>query len=200
MKILLIGANGTIGSGIYKALQDQHKVISAGRSSGDVQVDLSDAGSIKAMLEKTGNVDAVISAAGLPLEFKPLSDTTPEDYQNSFNSKGLGQIQLALIGKDYLNDGGSITLTSGILTDNFIKAGSAASMVNAAVDGFVKAAAFELPRGIRINVVSPGLLEESVSVYGDFFPGAETVSSAKVARAFVRSTLGIETGRVFSVV
>jgi len=200
MKILLIGANGTIGQGIYKALKDQHEVITAGRSSGDMQVDLSDAASIKAMFVKTGKVDAVIASAGTPIVFKPLCEMTPEDYQSSFNSKGLGQIQLSIIAKDYLNDGGSITLTSGVLTDMFIAAGSAATMVNSAIDGFVKAAAFEMPRGIRINVVSPGLLEESVDIYGDFFPGAETVTSSRVAKAFVRSILGIESGRVFSVI
>lgn len=200
MKILLIGAQGTIGKGIANALQGKHEVISAGRSSGDVQVDLSSTDSIKAMFEKTGKVDAIISVAGLPLVFKPLADMTPADYQDSFMSKGLGQIQLAIIGKDYLNDAGSITLTSGILTDNFIKAGSAGSMVNSAVNGFVKSAAFELPRSLRINVVSPGLLDESVDIYGDFFPGAETVSAEKVARAFERSVLGIESGKVFTVV
>jgi NAD(P)-dependent dehydrogenase (short-subunit alcohol dehydrogenase family) len=200
MKILLIGAQGTIGKGIYSVLKDKHEIITAGRSSGDIQVDLSDAASIKNTFEVTGKVDAIISAAGLSLAFKPLTDMTPEDYQTSFNSKGLGQIQLAIIGKDYLNDGGSITLTSGILNTYFIASGSAAAMVNSAIEGFAKAAACEMPRGIRINVVSPTLLTESIPTYGDFFPGAETVSSEKVARAFVRSTLGIETGKVFSVI
>ena len=199
MKILLIGASGTIGFSIKSLLEKDNDIITAGVKQGDVQVDLSNEQSIKNMFEKIGHVDAVISAAGLSVVFKPLAEMTAQDYLQSFQSKALGQIQLALIAKDYLNDGGSITLTSGILTDSYIKAGSAASMVNGAIDTFVKAAACEMPKHIRINVISPTLLEESKDIYDSFFPGFKTVTAAEVATAFKRSVYGVETGKIYKV-
>ena len=96
-----------------------------------------------------------------------------------------------------LNDGGSITLTTGIMNHDFIKAGSAAAIVNSAIDGFVQAAALDMPRGIRINVVSPALLEDSKELYAEFCPGFEPVAGEVVARAYRKSVYGIQTGRIY---
>jgi len=41
MKILVVGAGGDIGKAASEALADRHEIITAGRSSGDIRVDLS---------------------------------------------------------------------------------------------------------------------------------------------------------------
>lgn len=198
MKILLIGANGTIGQAITQELAPRHDMITAGRNSGDVRVDLKDFSSVQAMYAQVGAVDAVISAAG-NVHFGALAEMTPELMGIGLADKLMGQINLVLAGQHVLNDGGSFTLTSGILSHDPIVYGSSASMVNAGIDGFVISAAIELSRGLRINAVSPTVLTESLESYGPFFRGFEPVAAAKVARAFSKSVEGKQTGQVYSV-
>ena len=124
---------------------------------------------------------------------------TDADSRVGLNDKLMGQVNLALLGREFLNDGGSITLTSGVLSHDPIRAGSSASMVNGAIDAFVRAAAIELPRGLRINSVSPGVLLESMPAYGPFFRGHEPVPGARVALAYSKSVEGARTGQVFEV-
>src|SRR4051812_36448257 len=105
---------------------------------------------------------------------------TPADYDIGLRDKLMGQVNLVLVGKDFISDGGSFTLTSGVLNYDPVVAGTSASMCNGGTDAFVRAAAIELPRGIRINAVSPGILLESVDQYGPFFRGHEPVPGARV--------------------
>jgi NAD(P)-dependent dehydrogenase (short-subunit alcohol dehydrogenase family) len=198
MKILLIGANGTIGKAVAAELAQRHEVITAGRNSGDFRFDLNDADSISALFKAVGKIDAVVSAAG-NVHFAPLTEMNADLYGIGIKDKLMGQVNLALAAQTALNDGGSITLISGILSSDPIRFGSSASMVNAAIDGFVRAAAIELPRGIRINSISPTLLEESLESYGPYFQGFNTVPAAKVARAFSKSVEGAQTGQVYAV-
>jgi NAD(P)-dependent dehydrogenase (short-subunit alcohol dehydrogenase family) len=198
MKIIIVGANGTVGKNAHLALKEGHEIVTVGKNSGQYQVDISDAKSVKAMFEKIGKFDALVSATG-DVAFAPLSALTADHWETGIRSKFLGQVNLVQIGKDYINEGGSFTLTSGILSEAFIAAGTSATAINRALEGFALSAAAEIGRGIRINVVSPGMLEESQSVYGAFFPGHIGVSGARVGQAFKRSVLGIETGRVFKV-
>lgn len=197
-KILLIGATGAIGQAVAKNLGARHQLITAGRSSGDHRVDLTNEGSVAALLETVGKVDAIISAAG-NLHFGPLTEMTAEQFNVGLQDKLLGQVRLALLGQRYLNDGGSITLTAGVLSIEPIRFGANATAVNAALEAFAAAAAIELPRGLRINVISPTLLSESIGTYGAFFPGFETVSAERAALAYQRSVEGPQTGRVYRV-
>ena len=195
MRILVVGAEGTVGKAAVNALKQRHDIVKAGRSSGEARVDVTDEASIRAMFEKTGKLDAIVSTAG-HVHFGPLAAMTPDQFKKGLLDKLLGQVSLALIGLNYLNDGGSITLTSGVIDRDPIRQGANAAAVNGALGAFAKSAAIELPRGIRINVVSPGLLEESVKKYDGFFPGHEPVSSARVGLAFVKSVEGALTGQV----
>jgi nucleoside-diphosphate-sugar epimerase len=140
MKIVIIGATGTIGRAVTAALESRHEVISVGHSGGQYQADITDIGSVEALFEKVGKVDAIIATAG-KLHFGPLAEFTPAQYNIGLQDKLMGQVNLALVGQRVLNDGGSITLTSGILAEDPIRFGSGASMVNAALDGFVRGAA-----------------------------------------------------------
>lgn len=198
MKIILVGAEGDIGRAAFAALGARHDVIKVGRTRGDIRVDMADPASVAALYAKTGPVDALVCTAG-DVHFAPLTDQTSDTMADSLRQKVMGQVNLVLAGLTHLNDGGSFTLTSGVLDRDPIPMGSAAAMANGALGGFVVGAAIEMPRGLRINVVSPGLLDASVQRYGQWFPGHTPVSSEKVGRAYVKSVEGAVTGQVIVV-
>lgn len=198
MKIIVVGANGTLGKAICDELSPRHEIISAGRSAGDVTVDITSPQSIKAMYEQTGSVDAVICAAG-DAYFGRLEELTPERNEIAILSKLKGQINLVLLGQGYVNDRGSFTLTTGVIMDDPIVGGISSAMAGGAVRAFVQAAAIELPRGIRVNNVSPNVLEESMDSYGPFFPGFEPIPAARAAKAYRKSVEGAQTGQTYRV-
>ena len=198
MKIIVIGASGTVGRAVAQELSQRHEVIHVGRTQGDYQVDITSQQSVENLFEKIGRVDAIVSATG-NLFFGPLATMTDDDFNQGLQDKLLGQIRLALTGQHYLNDGGSITLISGIVAHEPIAQGVNATTVNAGLEGFVRAAACELPRGIRINLISPTVLTESAAAYDGFFPGFASVPAASVAQAYRRSVEGIQNGRIYKV-
>lgn len=198
MKIILVGGSGTIGKAVAKELSARHTLITVSRKSGDVQCDITDPASIDKMYQQVGKFDAVISTVG-KVHFGELSAMSTDDYMIGLNDKLMGQVNLVLIGQHHISDQGSFTLTSGILNDDPIRLGSSAAMVNGALAGFCKGAAIELPRGIRINVVSPTVITESLEAYGDFFHGFESVSAARVALAYSKSVEGHQTGQIYRI-
>lgn len=198
MKVLGIGATRAVGNAVVKELAQRHTVIAASRSSATHAVDFTQSASVQALFEKVGTVDAIVATVG-DVHFGPLGEMTGEQFRIGLNSKLMGQVELVLAGQQYLNDGGSITLTSGIVGERSIRYGASAASVNKAIEGFAIGAAIELPRGIRINVVSPTILQESVPSYGPYFVGFEPAPAARVALAYARSVDGLETGKVYSV-
>lgn len=196
-KVLLVGASGTLGRAVLRQLKQRHAVVSASRNA-KLKVDIADSASIRRLFEQVGKVDAIVCAAG-NVHFGALADMTEQLYALGLRDKLMGQVNLALIGRDYLNDGGSITLITGILAEQPIRFGSSASMVNGALEAFVRAAAIELPRGIRINAVSPNVFAESMPGYAPFFRGFEAIPVARAALAFSRSVEGAQTGQVYKV-
>lgn len=197
MKVMVIGASGTIGRGIVDNLQQDHDLIRVGKTQGDLQVDLKDEESVKALFARSGKVDAIISAVG-GVHFGPLTEMTSEQFNSGLQDKLMGQVRLVLIGQHYLNAGGSFTLTTGILTQHPIRTGVNATAVNGALEGFVLAAANEL-QGQRINAVSPTVLTEALDKYALFFPGFESAAASRVALAYRRSLEGIDNGKVYRV-
>lgn len=198
MKVLVIGASGTVGKAVVTELAKRHEIIAASRSSATHPVDVMQPASIEALFQNIGKVDAIVAATG-DLHFGPLTEMTGEQFRLGLNSKLMGQVELTLIGQKYLHDGGSITLTSGIVGEQPIRLGANATAVNKAVEGFVLGAAIELPRGIRINVVNASVLQESMPAYGPYFVGFEPVPAARVALAYARSVDGAQTGQVYRV-
>lgn len=193
MKILVIGATGTIGREVVRALSANHDVVSASRSGSEVTVDILDPASIRAMYERVGRVDAVISAAGSGA-WKPLAQLTDDDFERSLRYKLMGQVNVVRLGLEHVNDGGSITTTSGVLSQSPMEGSAAISLVNAGLEGFTRAAALEAPRGIRVNVVSPPWVSETLKEMG--MDPANGMPSAEVAKAYVRAATGGETGQV----
>lgn len=198
MKILLIGAHGTIGSAIDRELSPRHEIVRIGRKSGDFQVDISDSASIRKLFQQTGQFDALICAAG-SVTFAPLGQMSEKDFVLGLQNKLMGQVNLLLIGREFANDGASFTFTSGVINREPIRTGSSAALVNAALDGFVKAAAIELPRGLRVNSVSPTVLEEAMDHYAPFLRGFKPVPAAEVALAYAKSVEGLHTGQTYQV-
>ncbi len=198
MKILVIGGTGTVGSAIVKELSVRHDVVVAGLTSGDIQVDITDMDSIKAMYQQIDNLDSIVIASG-SVHFGALTEMSAELYQKGLQSKLMGQVNVVLEGIKHLNDRGSFTLTSGILNREPINLGSSAAMVNGALDGFVKHAAIELPRGLRINIVSPTVITEALAGYAPFFRGFKSVSAADAALAYSKSVEALHTGQVYIV-
>jgi NAD(P)-dependent dehydrogenase (short-subunit alcohol dehydrogenase family) len=196
MKILIVGASGLLGGGAVSALSDGNEIIQASRS-GKVSVDLTDPNSITAMYEQVGKVDAVIAATG-KVPFKSITELSLEDYRSGIVDKVLGQIELVRRGIEFVNDGGSFTLTTGILARAAIPTGAVASVANGALESFVMAAAIEMPRGIRINVVSPSVLVEATG-YHSYFPGFEQVTLKAVGKAYAKSVNGKKTGHTYEI-
>ena len=195
MRILIIGGNGTIGRKVSEYFSDEHEVIIGGRSSGDVTVDIADSESIEAMFEKIGKVDAVVCIAG-EAKWAAFDSMTEEDFYIGLKSKLMGQVNLVRIGRNYLNAGGSFTLTTGILADHPVELTTSAAMVNGAIHSFVKAVALELKNGNRINVVSSGLVEDAVDKYEAYFPGHNPIPMIKVINGYVKSAEGKGTGEI----
>jgi NAD(P)-dependent dehydrogenase (short-subunit alcohol dehydrogenase family) len=198
VKILVIGATGTIGQAVVNELAPRHEILHAGRSRAPLRVDITSEASLRELFGSVGKIDAIVCAAG-NAHFGPLQTMTADQFKIGLDDKLLGQVQLALIGAEHLTDGGSITLTSGILSREPVKNGANASTVNAAIEGFVRAAAIELPRGIRINAVSPTVVVESLPIYGPYFRGFEAAPVQRVAYAYAKSVEGAQTGQVYCV-
>lgn len=198
MKILIIGGNGTIGKTVATHFKEKNEVIIAGRTSGNVTVDIADSSSIKEMFEKTGKLDAIICIAG-EAKWADFNDLTEEDYYIGLKSKLMGQVNLVRIGKDYLNPNGSITLSTGILADDPVVKTASAAMVNGGIHSFVQAASLELENGIRLNVVSSGMVEDAYEKYKDYFPGHNPIPMKKVINGYVRSVNGKGNGEVIRI-
>ena len=198
MKVIVIGAEGDVGRAACAELSSRHEIIRVGRNSGDLQADISDRASIEDLYRKTGAVDAVVSAAG-NVRFGRLSELSESDFLFGLTNKVMGQINLVLAGLNNVRNGGSFTLTSGILDRDPVRVGCGAATANGALAGFVTGAAIDMPRGLRLNVVSPGLLDVSAEKYQSYFPGHETVSSARVGLAYAKSVEGALNGQVIIV-
>ena len=194
MRVLLVGATGTLGSEIAKDLQKRNNVIAAGRNAG-VRVDIANPESIRAMYREVGPIDAVVSAAGAAA-FRSLAQLSDADFQLSLTSKLMGQVNLVRFGIDAVRDGGSFTLTSGALAVQPMIGSAAISLVNAGLEGFARAAALEMPRGIRINIVSPGWVSETLASMGQ--DPSRGVPARDVAKAYVQSVEGNDNGKVIS--
>jgi len=194
MKIIIVGATGTMGKHLVSALENEHEVIKVSSEGGDFQADFTSTESIEKMFQQVGPFDALISTAG-PTFVGPWSKLNNETFRNGVEGKMMGQINLVLIGQHYINPKGSFTLITGALTNepqiNFANASAA----NGAVEGFVRGAAIELGNGIRINAVSPTVIENSPQ-YFPYFPDEIPTTMRQLEFMFRKSVFGAGTGHV----
>ncbi|MBI3284017.1 MAG: short chain dehydrogenase [Burkholderiales bacterium] len=194
MKILLVGNTGTIGAAVQQLLMTHgHQVLGASHHSGQYRIDLSDPASIKTVLAAAGQLDAIVCTAGLA-NFGHLASLHDADFQLGLRNKLMGQINLLRLGQDFLHDHGSVTLTSGVLAQHPMTGSAVISMVNAGLEGFTRAAALELPRGLRINTVSPVFVTETAAIMG--MDTGNTLSAADTAKAYLSSVEGAMNGQI----
>jgi NAD(P)-dependent dehydrogenase (short-subunit alcohol dehydrogenase family) len=205
-RILIIGGGGTIGSAVAsalrKALDNPTILIGGRRDDNDVVIDINESESISkafaAFASEDKKLDHIIVAGGQAL-FKPLAQSTKADYVKAFSSKALGQVDVVLQGQHIVRAGGTITLTSGILSEVYVPSAAGTCAISASIDGFVRGASNEMPNGIKLNAVSPGLVTESLAQYGAFFKGFATIDAADVAPAYVRAVCGNINGKIFAI-
>ncbi len=198
MKIVLVGSSGIIGKAVNKELSQRHEIITASRNSGDIKMDITDKVSIRDGLAAIGSFDALISTTG-SVHFGAFSEMNEEEYLIGINNKLMGQVNLVLIGREFIAPSGSFTLTTGILNRDPIRYGSSAAMVNGAIDSFVLAAALEMNNGVRINSVSPTVITEALGSYAPYFRGYKPVDAADAALAYSKSVEGLQTGKIYEV-
>ena len=146
MKVLVIGASGNVGRAVVAELAPRHEVVSAGREHSEYRVDITHDDSVEAMFKAVG--PWMPSSWRLAACLRTASDVRPADFNIGLQGKLLGQVRVALLGQHVLLDGGSLTLTSGIVAHEPTRLLANGSAVNAALEGFVRAAAIDLPRGI----------------------------------------------------
>jgi len=195
MKVLIIGGNGTIGRKVSGHFKKKYEVIIAGRTNGDISVDIANSTSIQSMFEKIGKVDTIICIAG-EAKWGHFDSLSEEDYYVGLRSKLMGQVNLVQIGKNYLNNKGSITLSTGILADSPVPQTTSAAMVNGAIHSFVKAVDLEIGNEIRVNAVSLGLVEDAYEKYKGYFIGHKPISMSNAIDAYVQSVEGEVRGEV----
>lgn len=196
MKILLIGATGTIGQKVHERLQENHEVIPVGFKDGDYQVDIANKASIQNLFDQVGEIDAVISTTGLSA-FAPLDELTDEQFSLGWNNKLMGQINILRVGQSFIREGGVILLTSGMLANEPMPGSAATSAVNGALNSFVKAASLELSDKLRINAVSPIFVKETMEMMG--MDSGSGMSATDTAKAYQAALEGSMTGEVIDV-
>ncbi len=196
MRIIVIGATGTIGKAVIKALAPHHQLVKVAYRGGDYRVDLASKDSIEDLFRQVGSFDAVVSTAGVA-KFGSLDELTDDDYMLALTNKLMGQVNLVRTGRKYINENGSFTLTSGMLSYHPIPGSSSISMANAGLEGFIRAAAMEMMRGVRVNVVSPVFVKETMEAMG--LDSSHGMSAEKVALAYKESVEGKRNGEVLDV-
>jgi NAD(P)-dependent dehydrogenase (short-subunit alcohol dehydrogenase family) len=196
MKIIVVGATGIIGRAVVDILAPDHQILPVGHSNGALRVELASSDSIDRMFAAAGDFDALISAAG-PASFGSLDELKDEDYEFAVRNKLMGQINLLRLGRHRISERGCFTLTTGVLGQRPIPGSAVISMVNAALDSFVRAAALELRDHLRVNAVSPIFVKETMMKLG--MDPSSGISAADTARAYKASVEGDETGQVLDV-
>ena len=192
LKIIVVGGTGTIGREVVKLLSSSHEIVTVGYDDGDLQVDIASKDAIKGLFREVGSFDAVISATGVA-KFGSIEELSDEDYMFGLTNKLMGQVNLVRVGLNYINDNGSFTLTTGV-SQKPRPGSSAVTMANAAVEGFVRAAALELPRSIRANAVSPGPVKETLGAKGK--DSSHGIAAATLALSYKESVEGNRNGEV----
>lgn len=196
-KIIVIGATGKLGKVVVEGLQKDYEVIRASRSGPDLKIDAFDFESVSDVLASIGPFDGLVSCIG-GTPFKIFDELTMEDFAAGLSTKCFSQLNLAKAAIPFLRENGSITLTSGIIGDEPIIAGSCAAAANGALNMCVSTLAAEYAGKLRINVVSPSIIENSVDHYGMLFDGFEPTSNQSIIHAYRRTISAPITGQVLS--
>jgi len=196
MKILVVGGTGTIGQAVVDLLRKEHEVIAVGKNRGDYQIDIEDKTSIEKMFQDYKDVDGVIAITGMA-NVAPLNKLSDTDFDLAINNKLKGQINLIRLAMNQINTNGFMIITTGIAAVKPFLGGSSISMACAGLEGFVKAVDFESERNIRINVIRPAMVTESMEILN--FKVPNSVSAVDTARVYKAVTELEESGAMINV-
>ena len=194
-KIVVVGATGRLGRVVVEGLKDDYELVLASRSGPDLKIDAFDFANAGKILSSVGKFNGLVSCIGGAL-FKPFDELTMEDFATGLSKKCFSQLNLARAAIPLLTENGSITLTSGIIGDEPILAGSCAAAANGALNMCVSTIAAEYAGKLRINIVSPSIIENSVDDYGMLFDGFEPTSKESIIHAYRRTISAPISGRV----
>jgi NAD(P)-dependent dehydrogenase (short-subunit alcohol dehydrogenase family) len=194
-KIVVVGATGRLGREVVEGLKEDYELVLASRSGPDLKIDALDFANASNALSSVGKFDGLVSCIG-GAPFKPFDELTMEDFVTGLSKKCFSQLNLARAAIPLLTENGSITLTSGIIGDEPIMAGSCAAAANGALNMCVSTIAAEFAGKLRINIVSPSIIENSVDDYGMLFDGFEPTSKESIIHAYRRTISAPISGRV----
>jgi NAD(P)-dependent dehydrogenase (short-subunit alcohol dehydrogenase family) len=171
---LVIGGVGGIGGAIsqrfasegarvYATSRKGGENISESEGSGSIRVIQADANEktdLKRVIEhirsKEGRIDVFVVNAGLS-EYAPLEEISDDHFDRAFGLNVRSLVFAAQGAVDLMQSGGTIVLIGSIAGDIGTKGYGVYGATKAAVRSFTRTWANELaPRGVRVNVVSPG--------------------------------------------
>jgi NAD(P)-dependent dehydrogenase (short-subunit alcohol dehydrogenase family) len=194
-RIVILGATGTIGSAVARLLASDGEIVRVGHTRGDMRLDARSPSDLETFFAGLGPYDHLVSLAGTGAAIGPVETLSHDDFAAGFLNKVAIQIDLVKAGLSTIRDGGSFTLSSGYLDKEPMPGYSAIAMCNGAVAAFVKAVALDMPRGVRINAVSPVFVVETLMAFGimDMTPYV-TMSAADTALAYRAAVMGTLNG------
>jgi len=198
--VLCVGM-GNIGSEVINQLKLRKdvQVITASRSRGDLQFDLSSLESVMSLdkMLPPSSVDHIVVTAGAS-KFGSLANFKKlETWEANINGKLLAVTKFVLLlihSLKILKDGGSITITTGMAARTINKLWPGIAVNNAGLDAFVLNGGIDLPRSLRLNAVAPALVTETAKKAG--LPVKGTVPAATVAAAYLPHIFGDASARV----
>lgn len=194
-KVIVVGSTGVIGKKVVQLLEENYQVITVNRSSGDYRLDMQDANAVEEMFKSVGSFDALIATSGYG-KWGSIDEHTIQDYHDGLNSKLMGQVNLVAIGRKYAAQGACFVLTSGILAHTPTIGGISLSMINSAVEAFVRGAALEI-KDMRVDCVSPSFAKETMELMG--MDSSTGVPAAEFAKLYIKAIEGKETGIIYEI-
>ncbi|MBL4740954.1 MAG: short chain dehydrogenase [Sneathiella sp.] len=197
-KVIVVGASGVLGGAVAAGLDKDHDVIRASRNGADLAVDASNVEQLDAAFKKVGPIDGLVVCIG-HVPFEPFESVNLDAFAAGIMNKFMHQANLVRAALPYLNNNAAVVLTSGILADEPLIGSSCAAAANGALHSFVMALSGELAGRVRVNVVSPSVVEASVEGYGNFFDGFEATSMDSLVKGYRRCLAGPFTGRVLKI-
>jgi NAD(P)-dependent dehydrogenase (short-subunit alcohol dehydrogenase family) len=105
---------------------------------------------------QAGRVD--LSGAGM----KPFGQTDLKAKRDDFNDRFWSAMLCIQRALPQLNEGGSVTLTSGTLTERPMAGIALAGSAGGALRSTTKSLALDLAPGIRLNTIAPGFIDTEI--------------------------------------
>jgi len=132
-----------------------------GRAASVAPADVGDEAQVKAVFDALDRVDVLVTCAGGAF-FGAIDEAPPRAWVDLFHGRFFGQLYACHHAVPKMPSDGVIVLCSGIAAGAYVPLYSGGAALCGAVNAMGRQLAVELaPRGIRVNVLSPGLIEQT---------------------------------------